>query len=360
MIRPCVPLGLLDKHDIRNNAISNHSSAIPFAEAIDEYLSTKTSHGALLSPFNSPPHKEYTWAPLMTRPKGVGRRVILDLSYGEFSVNKATNIDSYDQLVFKLKLPNLNCLLPELERLGSDARLFKIDISRAFRNVRLDPADAIHVGIKWRNKFYIDKNLAFGAVHGTAIFERITDLVRFVLAKRGFIIHNYIDDIYACCHKERAHDAFNTLLAVIRAIGLPINPQKVFLPCTSLTIMGIKVNIQTRTFCIDDKKLQEIFHLCCQYFVRDIMTKREVQSLLGKLLYISRCVRGSRIFLNNIFQTLRDNHHQSRFTLEEKFYWDLWWFIKFPKQFNGVVQFQKHPVTHFAFVDATLSSIGGM
>ena len=97
--------------------------------------------------------------------------------------------------------------------------------------------------------------------------------MRFILAKHGLIVRNYIDDIYACCHRECAQEAFNTLLAVIEAIGLSINPEKVFSPCTALTIMGIRVDIDARTFSIEDKKLQEILQLCCQYFIRDIMTK---------------------------------------------------------------------------------------
>ena len=80
----------------------------------------------------------------------------------------------------------------------------------------------------WQNKYYIDKNLAFGAIHGTAVLERITDLIRFILAKQGNKIFNYIDDIYACCHKDVATEAFNALTLVIERVGLPINPSKVF------------------------------------------------------------------------------------------------------------------------------------
>ena len=86
--------------------------------------------------------------------------------------------------------------------------------------MRIDPRDAIHLGIMWQNKYYIDKNLTFGAVHGTAIFERITNLIHFILAKQGIKIFNYIDDIYACCHKDVAKEAFNALTLVIQQVSL--------------------------------------------------------------------------------------------------------------------------------------------
>ena len=74
------------------------------------------------------------------------------------------------------------------------------------------------------------------------------------------------------------------------------------------------------------------------------------------MLYISRCVSGSRIFLSNILQSLRNNHHPYRLALAVKFYVDLCCFTKFLAKFYGIVQFERHPVTHF---DVTMSDIGG-
>ena len=196
----------------------------------------------------------------MTHPKRSGRRVILHLSFGEHSTNKAIEHTQYDHTPFQLKLPNL------LNTLGNSARLFKVNISRAFRNVRIDPADAIHLGIKWDNKYYIDQSLAFGAVHGTAIFERITDFVRFLMTKANQI-HNYIDDLYACCHVDQADIAFRALLDILEKLGLPVNPSKVFPPCKKLSIMGIIVDVTSRTFSIEKTKLNEISCQCASAFI---------------------------------------------------------------------------------------------
>ena len=42
----------------------------------------------------------------------------------------------------------------------------KVDISRAFRNVMIDPRDAIKCGIQHKNNIFIDKAMVFGAVMG--------------------------------------------------------------------------------------------------------------------------------------------------------------------------------------------------
>ena len=88
------PLGLDPDIPIHNNATDNHQSAKEWSGQVREFIDAELAHGALLGSFGEPPHTNFTWAPLMTHPKGQGLRIILDLSFGDFSVNKATIRDS--------------------------------------------------------------------------------------------------------------------------------------------------------------------------------------------------------------------------------------------------------------------------
>ena len=173
------PLGLDPAAPIRSNASDNHQSAKEWSVQVQQFIDDKFAHGALLGPFTEIPHPNC---------------VILDLSFGDFSVNKAIIRDKFDASHYSLYLPGLDNL-NSLRDLGQSARLFKVDISRAFRNIPVDPADAIHLGIKWNDNFYIDKHLAFGAVHGTSIFECISNFIHFILAQHGFQVWNYIDNV---------------------------------------------------------------------------------------------------------------------------------------------------------------------
>ena len=238
--------------------------------------------------------------------------------------------------------------------------MYKVDISHAFRNVRIDPGDAIHLGVKWNDQFFIDKNLTFRSVHGTASFQRISDLMRFLMAKRGFSVHNYINDIYAVCHKDSAQETFESLKKVLHNIGLPLNHKKVFSICKILNIMGIVVNIEAHTFSITDEKMNEISQSCIELFLRDRFTKRELQSLLGKLLYVSSCVTGVRRFLNRMLHTLRLNHTSKEICPDTDFCLDLLWFIRFLHVFNGVVSFRRNPAQHHVYIDTTLTGLGGV
>ena len=109
------PLGGDRTKPIISTAQDNHSSAREWPQAVSEFIKEELDQGALLGPFDEPPHTHYTWAPLLTRPKGNGRRVILDLSFGDYSVNGATCKEFYDNSSFTLKLPSLDNLIGALQ-----------------------------------------------------------------------------------------------------------------------------------------------------------------------------------------------------------------------------------------------------
>ena len=123
--------------------------------------------------------------------------------------------------------------------------------------------------------------------------------------------------------------------------------------------MGIVVDVNGCTFSIPTDKLNEIWNLCNEMFLRDRLTKQELQTLLGKLLYISRCVKGARMYLNRMLALLRRHHTCSNIIPDDGYYLDRLWFISFLKQFNGVVIFRKGNISETVFVDATLTGIGG-
>ena len=59
--------------------------------------------------------------------------------------------------------------------------------------------------------------------------------------------------------------------------------------------LGILFDTMNRTRSIPPEKLQEIITLC-----------NNMQSLLGSLLYVSKCVKPVTFFLNHMLQVLRD------------------------------------------------------
>ena len=64
---------------------------------------------------------------------------------------------------------------------------------------------------------------------------------------------------------------------------------------------------------IPDTKLEEIRNECSEWSNKKEYSKRDLQSLLGKLLYVTKCVRVSRFLLNRILHTLMQAHKNENF-----------------------------------------------
>ena len=94
-------------------------------------------------------------------------------------MNAVTCKNKYEGREFTLQLPTLDHVLHQILQLR-EPKLIKADISWAFRNVPIDPGNAIKCGLEHDEQFYIDKQLVFGAVNGTMIFQRISDAIRYI------------------------------------------------------------------------------------------------------------------------------------------------------------------------------------
>ena len=299
----------------------------------------------------------------LTRPKSNdSRRVIVNLSYPEGqSVNSNIKSDSYDDYDFDLSYPTIDNIVDEIANVGKDVLLYKLDISRAFQNLRIDPRDYGVMGLQWHHNYYVDVSVAFGYKHGSAQMQRLGDTIRHVMTSQRYAVFPYIDDIIGIQSAVNAQKAFDTLKALVDNLGLPINPKKLVPPAKKVICMGILVDVEDNILKIPDEKMAEIKSLCKQWTQKITATKRQLQSLLGKLLYIHRCVRPSRLFLNRMLALLRSSHNDHHIRLTDTFKRDIAWFNVFLDRFNGktMIHNQGSPQVH-AFVDASLSGVGAI
>ena len=77
------------------------------------------------------------------------------------------------------------------------------------------------------------------------------------------------------------------------------------------------------------------------------------------LLYITKCVKPARFFLNCMSQLLRDNSDQTTILLTPEFFKDFTWFQVFLTSYNGVSFYHQPPVSKSIYLDASLEDLGG-
>ena len=340
----------------------NHNSAITYSQHIDKYLQDELQFGAIYGPFDSKPFPLHV-SPLMTREKSgtTKRRAIVDLSWPHnFSVNSGVAKNKYLGTYFELRYPSIDNIVQAVKEVGPSALMFKIDISRAFRHLKIDPGDLDLLGL-CHNKYFIDGSLPFGFRHGSTFFQRCSDAIRYIMASQGHTrLYNYIDDLVYIGLPDEIHKAYNYLLNLLQQLGLDISQEKLVPPTTALVCLGIKVDVVHKTISIPQEKLQQIHHECRSWVGRKTCNKRQLQSLLGSLLYITKCVRYSRFFLNRMLQVLRQHTNKSTCKLNSEFFKDLHWFLALLHQYNGVTFYDNTKPSESVHLDASLTGLGGV
>ena len=84
--------------------------------------------------------------------------------------------DTYEGEIFELKLPTIDHVVHQILNID-DPLLMKVDISRAFRNIKIDPRDAIKCGLRHQGQF--------GAIMSTKIFQRISDAIAYIMQQNS-------------------------------------------------------------------------------------------------------------------------------------------------------------------------------
>ena len=340
---------------------SNHKSATLFPSHVDTYLQEERSFNAMHGPFTEKPFKNLHCSPFLTRekPDSENRRVIVDLSWPKGnSVNDFVDSDHYMGTKFMLTFPSIDDITSQITRLGRGCLLYKVDISRAFRHIKMDPSDYQKLGLNW-DGFYFDSCLPFGFKHGSKIFQRTSDAVRFIMNKQNYDIINYIDDLIGFGLPSTVYDSFQYLCDLLQELGLTISKKKLVPPSTLVTCLGVQIDTVQGTIAVPPEKLQKIMHMCTAWENRSQVRKRDLQSLLGSLMHITKCVKSSRSFLNRMLQNLRNAKNADIVELNEEFYKDLTWFKNFLPHFNGVCLYNHQLLQGIVQVDASLQGLGG-
>ena len=249
------PLSLRKPHKLAISEVKNHFSTVSHKQAVQEYLDKKILAGAILEPFN------ISWTmvfifhifllDLMTS-INVGSSWIYHTPKGLRFMTKLT-------VTFRLKFPSIGNIVKEIVTIGEGIILAKMDISRAFRNLRVDTGDALNFGILCQGCQYLVEAVVFGRVHGSCTFQMMSDTITYVMAQHGYKIFPYIDDYTVVTHKDRADDALQYLAHLLTELDLQTNPDKL---STSLTCLGITINLECHTVSIEYYKIRAIWHGC--------------------------------------------------------------------------------------------------
>ena len=125
-------------------------------------------------------------------------------------------------------------------------------------------------------------------------------------AQDGFVGTSYLDDLIGVADPGSSENAYHALGELLVELGVAENAKKACAPATYQVVLGVLIDTINGTISVPDDKLGEIVPLIKEWQGKTRSTKVQLQSLIGKLQFVTKCVRQSRIFLNRLLDNL---HH---------------------------------------------------
>ena len=361
------PIGRLPTMPDPHITFKNHKGATDFPEALKKYINKEASHQAIIGPFSSIPFTNKVGiSPLSTRPKkdSDDRRIILDLSFPPgHSVNDGILKDNYLGFTAKLTFPKTDQFAERIFLLGQGALMYKVDLHRYFRQLNLDPGDYSLVGYMVNGELYFDTTVPMGVRSGPYIAQRVSTAIAWIVQQLEYFLLNYVDDFVGAALAQRAREAFQFFTKLLRDLKIQTSPEKVMPPTTRLEFLGTTFDSITMTMEVPPAKLAEIKLELQRWSSLSKASRRDIESLIGKLQFAARCIRPGRIFIARMINWLKATSRQGTYPITSELRKDITWWKDFMEQYNGVsiMWLQATPRdTELMATDANLTGYGGI
>ena len=277
------------------------SNLIP---VIEEKILKETQAGRIQGPFSHPPFQNFRVSPIKVVPKKTAGqfRFIHNLS---FPYDEGTSINSSiprDKVA--VQYCSLDDAITHIKWVGKHAWLAKTDIESAFRIIPITPADHHLLGFVWQGQYYYDTTLPMGCSMSCAIFEAFSTAIQWIAQNKlniPRIVHVLDDFLIISDSEQEGKDQLRRFIAFCEACGIPIVSDKTEGPATTLTFLGIDLDVKQALAILPKDKVQK-----CSQLLQNVLSKKKItlhalQSLLGSLKFACRAIVPGRAFLRRLY-----------------------------------------------------------
>lgn len=368
-----VPIGYEGKRESLENP--NWASVGKFKEATLKNFKDDVDRGRMMGPFSSPPLPNFVVSPLgaFQRKRSGKVRIIHDLSWPPGrSVNDGIDPDQCSLQYMTVDDVARAC---DSYRPGI-AHMAKLDLKDAFKHIVVRPSDWHLLGSVWdpaqfglegEKEYYFSTVLEFGCRSSPKLFDMFADALNYIMTKRGASpdTQHYMDDYITVENGGKRCDAsLDVMLETCDSAGVDVQQTKVFRSFTCGDFLGIEVDSVKREFRLSEEKLAEIYHELQKWYNTKRCTKRELLSLIGKLIFASRVVRAGRTFVSRLIDLSKKvKYLHYKINMSKSARADIEWWLQCIHSHNGVASFPGEWVTSETlnmFTDASDSGVGAV
>ena len=187
----------------------------------------------------------------------------------------------------------------------------------------------------------IDTRVCFGGRRSPEIFNELSQAALAIMKSMGYTnIVCYCDDFLVVSPSFVECQAIMwNLMRILRQLRFSIDYNKVLGPSQQMTFLGIEQNSTDMTLRPPQDKLCDIRRCLVGISRAPKITKRQLQSLIGKLNWVTQVIHGRRFHLRRLLDRisgLRYPSHRTRVTRDMRA--DIAWWLGFMDCFNGLTK----------------------
>ena len=304
-------------------------------------------------------------SPMSTQPKkdGINRRVIMDLSWPHNgrSVNNGIDKNQYLQQQIQLIYPTVDKLYKVAAQGGPGMMGYKVDMDRAFKQIFMDMIDWPLLGITWRDRIYFDKTAVMGSRSAPYLCQHVTNFIHHIMLNIEYFVANYVDDFMGLDSRHRIWASFNTLRNLLRDLGASEACEKAVLPTHVLEFLGVLFDLLNMTISVSPQRLRELKAELGRWRRKNRYTRKQLESLLGKLQFVSNCVRPGRLMVSQLRNALRKTGNRGAVVNEDMRKDIQWWENFLPVYHMASIMWMEQVVDSDILMatDTCLSGMGG-
>ena len=125
---------------------------------------------------------------------------------------------------------------------------------------------------------------------------------------------------------------------ILEQIRVENSLEKMVPPTARIEFLGVTVDSQKMTLEVSEDKLEETSKELSTWLYKQMASRREVESLLGKLQFLAKCVRPGRIFVARMINWMKTlpRQHQHQHTIPWQARKDIAWWARFLHHYKGV------------------------
>jgi len=295
--------------------IPNSGSVLEHGEKFTDVLASWIKQGFVAGPFFDPPFPEFRANSMMAVQQKEKVRIIMNLSSPSgLCFNDAVDTDSLE----RVHMSTAKSFGFAILECGRHARLWKFDMSDAYKNLPARLEDLRLQGFSWLQAFFVETQQAFGARTAVAAFDRLGNtIMTLAICTTGIprhLVFRTLDDVPVvtpalspdgprfCAEYKRICKKLNVKLAA----SCP-QFEKSFEDSTIGTVLGIRFDTSRLTWTVSPAKRDAILSDIAFPLAGQHISLEEMQHLMGSLNDFGQMcpfLQAFRLPLNNFLAEL--------------------------------------------------------